>query len=199
MRKTDFTLVLAIGLIAAGPGPKELFADEQVSSAQNTLTPEQRAALAAVDVRLASVEDLAAKIDDPDYRATVAKQIENLNERRLALEENFDPALHESLMHSVISRYQVMALWLKPPDLAPPAAVALEAIQEVVVGNARRLRLNGKPCFRRTRRCRIHTAFTPRVDHLPASTSPSEAVQLLRFTNQRTSTSPSRAREGRTR
>src|SRR5688572_13794282 len=79
------------------------------------LTPEQRTALAAVDVRLGALDDLAAKIDDADYQADVVKQIEELKNRRLALEKNFDPALYETLMHSVISRYQVAALWLRSP------------------------------------------------------------------------------------
>jgi hypothetical protein len=96
--------LLAIGLTAAEP-------------ADNTLTPEQKAALKAVDVRLAGVEALAAKIDAPDYKVEVARQIKDLKRRRLAIEENFDPGLYEVLMHSVISRYQIIALWLKPPPL----------------------------------------------------------------------------------
>jgi hypothetical protein len=100
--------LLAFGLTAAEP-------------ADNTLTHEQKAALAAVDVRLAGVMALAAKIDDPNYKAEVARQIEDLKKRRLAFEKNFDPGLYEVLMHSVISRYQVIALWLKPAPLpAPP-------------------------------------------------------------------------------
>jgi len=100
--------LFALGLTAAEP-------------ADNTLTPEQKAALAAVDVRLAGVVALAAKIDDPNYKAEVARQIEDLKKRRLAIEKNFDPGLYEVLMHSVISRYQVIALWLKPAPLpAPP-------------------------------------------------------------------------------
>src|SRR5262245_38526954 len=100
--------LLAIGLTAAEP-------------ADHALTPEQKAALAAVDVRLAGVVALAAKIDEPNYKAEVARQIEDLKKRRLAIEKNFDPGLYEVLMHSVISRYQVIALWLKPAPLpAPP-------------------------------------------------------------------------------
>jgi hypothetical protein len=99
--------LFALGLTAAEP-------------ADNTLTPEQKAALAAVDVRLAGVVALAAKIDDPNYKAEVARQIEDLKKRRLAIEKNFDPGLYEVLMHSVISRYQVIALWLKPAPLPAP-------------------------------------------------------------------------------
>jgi hypothetical protein len=111
MRKMNLVTLLlplfALGLTAAEP-------------ADNTLTPEQKAALAAVDVRLAGVVALAAKIDDPNYKAEVARQIEDLKKRRLAIEKNFDPGLYEVLMHSVISRYQVIALWLKPAPLPAP-------------------------------------------------------------------------------
>jgi hypothetical protein len=111
MRQMNLVTLLlplfALGLTAAEP-------------ADNTLTPEQKAALAAVDVRLAGVVALAAKIDDPNYKAEVARQIEDLKKRRLAIEKNFDPGLYEVLMHSVISRYQVIALWLKPAPLPAP-------------------------------------------------------------------------------
>jgi hypothetical protein len=105
----------------------------EAASADN-LTPEQKTALAAVDVRLAAVEALAAKIDDADYKTEVEKQIEDLKKRRLALEKNFDPALYETLMHSVISRYQVTALWLKPPPLPPPDELRPRLIVETDAG-----------------------------------------------------------------
>src|SRR5580658_7078113 len=129
MRKTNLICLLlpllAIGFTAAEP-------------AYNTLTPEQKAALAALDVRLAGVEALAAKIDDPDYKAEVARQIEDLKKRRLAIEKNFDPGLYEVLMHSVISRYQVIALWLEPAPLPPHAPAALAAIEKVEIGTTAR-------------------------------------------------------------
>jgi hypothetical protein len=151
MRKTNLVPLLlpllAIGLAAAEPAETKVLADELEAVAGNTLTSEQKTALAAVDVRLAGVEALAAKIDDPDYKAEVAKQIEDLKRRRLAIEKNFDPGLYEALMHSVISRYQVIALWLKPPPLPPPPPAALEAIENVEIGKNRELRVNGKPFF----------------------------------------------------
>ena len=85
------------------------------------LTPEQKAALQAVDVRIAGVEALVAKVDDAAYRENCAAAVRDLKKRRAGLEKNFDPALYESLMHSVISRYQVIALWLTPPRVAPRA------------------------------------------------------------------------------
>ena len=75
--------------------------------ADNIMSPEQKAALAAVDVRLAGVEALAAKIDDPKYKAEVARQIGDLKKRRLAIEKNFDPGLYEVLMHD----YEVCTVW----------------------------------------------------------------------------------------
>jgi len=110
-------LFAAIGLATVEPGKKTTFADEQAAVATSALSAEQQAALAAVDVRLAGVETLAAKIDDPDYKAEVARQIEDFKETRLAIEKNFDQGRYEALMHSVISRYQVVALWLKAPPL----------------------------------------------------------------------------------
>jgi len=86
------------------------------------LTAEQKVALHAVDVRLAGVEALVEKIDDPAYKATVVSSLEDLKKRRAAMEKNFDQGLYEVLMHAVITRYQVVALWLKPPRIPGPAA-----------------------------------------------------------------------------
>jgi hypothetical protein len=113
--------VLAIGLFTAGPATRESLADEGKSAAQSTLTPEQKAALAVIDARLAGVESLAGKIDDPGYKAEVARQIEDLQKSRRALAKDFDPGRYETLMHSVISRYQTIGLWLKEPALPAPA------------------------------------------------------------------------------
>ena len=119
MRKANLIVLLlsllAIALTAAEPAARNVLADEPKSVVANALTAEQKAALAAVDVRLAGVETLAAKIDDPAYKADVARQIEDLKKSRLAIEKNFDQGAYEALMHSVISRYQVAALWLKSP------------------------------------------------------------------------------------
>jgi hypothetical protein len=127
MRKTTFVSLL-LPLLALS----RLTAAEQ---ANDILTPDQKAALAAVDVRLAGVEALAAKIDDPNYKTEVAKQIEDLKKRRRALEQNFDPGLYEVLMHAVISRYQVIALWLKPAPLPAPAPPARATIEKAETGN----------------------------------------------------------------
>src|SRR5262245_45870455 len=108
-------LLHAIGLTAVET--RRIVADEP--AAGTVLTTEQKAALAAVDARLAGVEAIAAKIDDPDYKAEVARQIDELKRTRLAVEKNFDQGRYEALMHSVISRYQVIGLWLKAPPSLP--------------------------------------------------------------------------------
>ncbi len=118
------SLLVAIGLIAVGPAGRKVFADDV---AAGSLTAEQKSALAAVDVRLAAVEAIAAKIDDPGYQSEVARQIEDLKKTRLAVEKDFDQGRYEALMHSVISRYQVIALWLKSPALPPPESNTLTA------------------------------------------------------------------------
>src|SRR5262245_29327041 len=118
-------LVLAIGLLAAESAASRILSDEREAVAGNSLTPEQHLALTAVDVRLAGVETLAAKIDDPAYKAEVARQIDELKKTRQAIENNFDQGRYEALMHSVISRYQVIALWLKAPPLPAPGPNSL--------------------------------------------------------------------------
>ena len=125
MRITYLSLILspllAIAGVLAGAADTTHSADQHQAISGSRLTPEQATALAAIDMRLAGVEKLAQRIDDAGYRSEVGRQIEDLKERRRKLEEEFDPSLYESLMHSVISRYQVIALWLKPPPLPPPA------------------------------------------------------------------------------
>jgi hypothetical protein len=125
MRITYLSLILSPLLAIAGglaeAADTTSSADHYQEISDSRLTPEQATALAAFDVRLAGAEKLAERIDDAGYRAEVVRQIEDLKERRRELEQEFDPSLYESLMHSVISRYQVIALWLKPPPLPPPA------------------------------------------------------------------------------
>ena len=88
------------------------------------LTAEEKAQLAAVDARLAALEALLPKIDEASFKATVVSAIADIRKRRAALEKKFDPASYETLMHTVIGRYQVVALWLKPPRIPAPATSA---------------------------------------------------------------------------
>jgi hypothetical protein len=67
------------------------------------------------------------RIDDAAYKASVNSSIVDLKKRRAALEKKFDPASYETLMHNVIGRYQVIALWLTPPRTPPPAGKATDA------------------------------------------------------------------------
>jgi hypothetical protein len=84
------------------------------------LTAEQKAALEALDVRVAGVEALIVKIDDPPYKASVIAAVADFKKRRAVQAKNFDAGLYEALMHAVISRYQVVSLWLTPPRVPPP-------------------------------------------------------------------------------
>ena len=86
------------------------------------LTDAERAQLKAIDARIVGVEAIAEKIDDPAYKEATVKAIVDLKKRKAALERKFDPGLAEALMHSVISRYQMIALWLRPAPLPATAA-----------------------------------------------------------------------------
>ncbi len=132
MRNANLVLLL-VSLFATEQTVGNVLGDERQSVAANALTPEQKAALAAVDARLVGVETIAAKIDDPAYKAEVARQIEELKKTRLAVEKDFDQGRYEALMHSVISRYQVIALWLQAPPLPAPGDSALTP-EEVAAG-----------------------------------------------------------------
>jgi hypothetical protein len=90
-------------------------------SAEIPLTPGEKAQLASVDIRLAAVEALVAKIDDPNFRSSTVSALADLKKRRAALGKKFDSAGFETLMHQVIGRYQVVALWLQPPRIPAPA------------------------------------------------------------------------------
>src|SRR5689334_17156633 len=120
MRKANLRVVLlsllAVGLAAIALATANALADEPAVIDNNSLTAEQKTALAAVAARLVGVEALAAKIDDPAYKAEVARQLAELKKSQLAIERNFDQGAYDALMHSVISRYQVIGLWLKAPS-----------------------------------------------------------------------------------
>ncbi len=118
--------LFALGLVAAEPEKKS----EKVTKAEveavvaTPLTDEQKNALTAIDARIVGLEAIVAKVDDADYKDDCQKAVADLKKRRKALETTYDQGLSEALMHSVISRYQVVALWLTPPRLpAPPGFV----------------------------------------------------------------------------
>jgi hypothetical protein len=93
------------------------------------LTREEKAQLSAVDIRLAAVEALVPKIGDPAYKSAMVSAIADLRRRRIALEKKFDPAGYETLMQQVIGRYQVVALWLQPPQVPAPAEKPLTSAE----------------------------------------------------------------------
>jgi hypothetical protein len=113
-----------LGLAAAEP-PAKVTSAELDAVAGTALTPKQKTVLAAVDARIVGVEAIIAKVDDPEYKEDILSQLAELKKSRLELEKNFDQGLYEVLMHSVISRYQVIALWLKAPALPPPPGTAV--------------------------------------------------------------------------
>lgn len=120
--KTLFPLFLLAGAASLSVGAQDHVTDKPAAKAPPVaipLTAEQKAALRAVDVRIGGVEALLAKVDDPVYRAKEVKAVADMKKRRAGLEKNFDPMTYETLMHSVISRYQVIALWLTPPRELP--------------------------------------------------------------------------------
>lgn len=123
--KILYPILLLAWVAAASAGAQDYTTDKPASKAPPVaipLTDEQKAALRAVDVRIKGVEALIEKIDDPVYRAKEAKAVDDMKKRRAGLEKNFDPMTYETLMHSVISRYQVIALWLTPPRESVPSA-----------------------------------------------------------------------------
>lgn len=124
MRRSTLLLLplLAVGLFAAEPEKKsEKPAKAPAEVAPTPLTDEQKTALAAIDARIVGLEAIVAKVDDADYKDDCVKAVADLKKRRKALETSYDQGLSEALMHSVISRYQIVALWLTPPRLPPPA------------------------------------------------------------------------------
>ena len=121
---TSLAIYFALAFVAPALVAQDYANDkpQKTSEVSIPLTPEQVTALQAVDIRVAGIEGLAAKIDDVAYKANTDAAIAHLKKRRKALEKNFDAGLYEALMHSVISRYQLVALWLTPPRLPTPAA-----------------------------------------------------------------------------
>ena len=116
--------IIAAAILATPLGAQDYLANKPPPSAPTLeipLTPQEKAQLVAVDIRLAAVEALVSKIDDPAFKSSSVSAIADIKKRRAALEKKFDPAGYEALMHLVIGRYQVIALWLKPPRIPGPA------------------------------------------------------------------------------
>jgi hypothetical protein len=116
--------MIAAAMLATPLGAQDYLANKPPPSAPTLeipLTPQEKAQLAAVDIRLAAVEALVSKIDDPAFKSSTVSAIADIKKRRAAIEKKFDPAGYETLMHLVIGRYQIVALWLEPPRIPGPA------------------------------------------------------------------------------
>src|SRR5262245_7009417 len=82
---------------------------------------EQETVFRALDIRVAGVEALVARIDDPTYKASMIAVIEDFKKRRDDLKKNFDQVQFDALMHNVNRNYQIVSLWLKPPRTPAPS------------------------------------------------------------------------------
>jgi hypothetical protein len=124
IRGRSFLAVLALAFVTSTISAQDYGTEKPAKAPAISipLTPEQKTALQAIDARMAGIEALIAKIDDAGYKAASVGAMTDLKRRRVALEKNFETGLYESLMHSVISRYQIIALWLTPARLPGPAA-----------------------------------------------------------------------------
>jgi hypothetical protein len=124
IRGRSFLAVLALAFVTLTISAQDYGTEKpaKAPAVSIPLTPEQKTALEAVDARIAGIETLIAKIDDAAYKAASIGAVADLKRRRVSLEKNFEAGLYESLMHSVISRYQIVALWLTPPRLPGPGA-----------------------------------------------------------------------------
>jgi len=116
-RSATLALVLALPVAAQDYGNNKL---PKMPDVAIPLTPAEKASLHAVEVRIAGVEAQLPRIDDPVYKARVESDVRDFKRRLAVLQKKYDPASAEALMHSVISRYQVTALWLAPPRVAAP-------------------------------------------------------------------------------
>lgn len=128
---------VTLALCALAMHAQEYGADKTAAASAVPITPEQKESLAALDVRIGAVEGQLAKIDDAEYRSAVGKAVADYRKRRAALGKGFDQGLCESLMLTVVSRYQTVALWLTPPRVVPRAAKPGETTDDPGKNSAR--------------------------------------------------------------
>ena len=130
---------LAFALAGVAPMPGQDYLTDKPPSkpapqAAVPLTAEQREALRALDVRIAGVEALIPAIEDAKYQAGIVAAVADFRKRAAAQARNFDPGLYEALMHAVISRYQVVSLFLTPARVPDPAATAKPGTIDAITG-----------------------------------------------------------------
>lgn len=115
--------ILAAFAAFAAAAPSDGAAPAAATAAQSApgITPEQESALRAIDGRIDALAELGARVEDTAYRTATVAAVEDFRRRRRALAREYDAGLYEALMHAVISRYQVVSLWLTPARELPPA------------------------------------------------------------------------------
>jgi hypothetical protein len=85
-------------------------------------TPEQKAALEALDAELVRFDSRLAQVADPRYREEVATALKKFKQRRDALRQvEFDQGKYDELRFEINVEYQRVMMWLRPPPTPAPA------------------------------------------------------------------------------
>lgn len=93
-------------------------------AATGTESAEQKAALAVLDRLFGRIDELAAKIDDADYKNIVQANVDDLKARSASLRQNFDTAVFQDLKFDATIEHHRIARWLEEPELKPVPATA---------------------------------------------------------------------------
>jgi Skp family chaperone for outer membrane proteins len=79
-------------------------------------TPEQKAALEALDAELVRFDGRLAQVAEPGYREEVAAALKKFKQRRDALRQaEFDQGKYDELRFEINVEYQRVMMWLRPP------------------------------------------------------------------------------------
>jgi|APGre2960657468_1045069.scaffolds.fasta_scaffold138268_1 TolA-binding protein len=113
-------LVLSLGVAATSTSA----AAPLVAARTGTESAEQKAALAVLDRLFGRIDQLAAKVDDADYKNIVRTNVEALKARSESLRQNFDTAVFQDLKFDATIEHHRIARWLAEPDLKPVPATA---------------------------------------------------------------------------
>lgn len=111
-------------LSAAGLGLTTPFILAEASPpppASPAYTPEQKAALAALDGAIERFEALLERDDDNQHKSVTAVVLAGIKQRRTALREIFDQARYDELRVDLNLEYQRLAQWMAPPKNPPTA------------------------------------------------------------------------------
>jgi hypothetical protein len=125
MKNTRPVLHLLCVLLSLGVAATSTSASAPlVAAASVTESAEQKAAFAVLDRLFGQIDQLAAKIDDDDYKNIVKGNVDDLKARREALRTKFDPAVFQDLKFDATIEHHRIARWLAEPDLKPEPATA---------------------------------------------------------------------------